>query len=352
METEALRRYGAPVQRGCWRMPPGLRLQGGAGASASHRTESPTLGSPGPPGRLISPGVHSGPNLPGSLKHVRPRRELTQTNAHGFNAQRARGPSIPPRAFVGATMLKYLLLLVMAWLSGIPGAGGLLLLGLYFLVFVYTTRYRGHYGRLSGSEKNSLILKSDVDKYDMRSQWDIIPWPRTAKHVIRKWTWDRIALDTQLKKSVETTSTALTKAYTTLEEYIGKHPTSKIHPYSGTLAVFDSSRRTHTPDQAFALVKKNVGMELGWTDQAICLLGGTFIVCAESYKDDIKEHFKKQNKKEQRMQSKTDAELSRFTWKFGQLVTTLSFPTGLADFIHSALIRISPWDRHAVVQYR
>ncbi|NBD13075.1 hypothetical protein [Corallococcus silvisoli] len=248
-------------------------------------------------------------------------------------------------------MFKYFLLLVMAWLSGIPGAGGLFLLGLYFLAFVYTTRYRGHYGRLSSSEKNSLILKSDVDKFDMRSQWDVFPWPRTAKHVIRKWTWDRIALDTQLKKSVETTSTALTKAYTVLEDYIDKHPTSKIHPYSGTLAVFDSSKRTHTPDQAFALVKKNVGLEMGWTDQAICLLGGSFIICAESYKDDIRKHFKENNKKEQRMKSKTNEELSRFTWKVGQLATTFSFPTGVGDFIHSALIRISPWDRHAVVKY-
>ncbi|WP_375760585.1 hypothetical protein [Corallococcus exercitus] len=249
-------------------------------------------------------------------------------------------------------MFKFFLLIVMAWLSGIPGAGGLLLLGLFFLYNYYSIRYRGFYGRLSESEAGALSLKSDVDKYDMRNQWDVIPWPGTAKHVIRKWTWDKIALDATLKKSVEKTNQALTKAYTALEKELKDNPKSGFHPYSGTLAVFDPTQLRHTPKQAFTLLQKSLGQEMAWSNQAICLLGGTFVICAESYKGDIKSFFKHEGREEPRMLAKTDAELSRFTWKLGQFATTLKFPTGFADFIHSVLRRVSPWDRHAVVRYQ
>ncbi|WP_152622705.1 hypothetical protein [Archangium violaceum] len=249
-------------------------------------------------------------------------------------------------------IIKLFLLFLMAWLRGIPGAGGLLLLGLYFF-YMLRFRYRGYYGRLSESEKATLRLQSDVDKHGMRSQWDIIPWPGTSKHVIRKWTWDRIALDTTLKKSVEKTSTSLTNALEKLDTYASQHSSSGHHPYSGTLAVFDSSKMRHTPAQALSLVSNTLARSSNaWTDQAICMLGGTFVICAESYKKDIKKHFDENNKKEPRMASGTDAELSRFTWKIGQFATTLRFPTGLADFLHSVLRRINPWDRHAVVKYR
>ncbi|OJT22969.1 hypothetical protein BO221_18915 [Archangium sp. Cb G35] len=247
-------------------------------------------------------------------------------------------------------MIKLFLLFLMAWLRGIPGAGGLLLLGLYLF---YMLRYRGYYGRLSEPEKATLRLQSDVGKHDMRSQWDVIPWPGTSKHVIRKWTWDRIALDTTLKKSVETTRASLSNALKKLDAYSKQHSSSGHHPYSGTLAVFDSSQMRHTPTEALDLVSSTlVKSGNDWTDQAICMLGGTFVICAESYKKDIKKHFDENKKKEPRMASGTDAELSRFTWKIGQFATTLKFPTGLADFLHSVLRRLNPWDRHAVVKYR
>jgi hypothetical protein len=249
-------------------------------------------------------------------------------------------------------MVKLFLLILMSWLSGIPGAGGLALLGLFFLCNLYSIRYRGYYGRLSEAETTALRLESDVEKYDMRSQWDVIPWPKTSKHVIRKWTWDRIALDATLKKSVEKTSASLTKAYESLDEHIKKHPATGFHPYSGTLAVLDSSRMRHTPTQALALVTTSLGKDKVWSNQAICMLGGTFVICAESYKKEVKNHFEQTKMQEPRMMSGTDAELSRFTWKIGQFATTLKFPTGFADFLRSALQRISPWDRHAVVEYQ
>lgn len=262
-------------------------------------------------------------------------------------------------------MLKeFFLLIVMAWLVGIPGASGLLLLGLFFFYQLYSLRYRGYHGRLSGEEERSLSLSKDVDKYDMRTQGDVLPlppvpflnssdpWLNTSKHVIRKWTWDRIALDTKLQNSMETTSQALTKAFKRLEDYSTRPADADHHPYSGTLAVFDSSRRTHTPLQALELVRKSRGQEVGWSNQAICALGGTFVICAESYKKAIKTHFEKEKMPEPRMMAKTDAELSRFTWKIGQFFMTLKFPTGFKDFLHSVARRLDPRDRHAIVNYR
>lgn len=249
-------------------------------------------------------------------------------------------------------MWKFFLLILMAWLSGIGGGGGLVLLLAYFFL-AYSIRYRGYYGRLSEQETNSLRLESDVDTYGMRSQWDVIPWRGTSKHVIRKWTWDKIALDTTFKKAIETSSNALSnssRALLAFAKKTGERTTTS--QYSGTLAVIDPSHnRSHTPRTALGLLREVCPNGNEWTNQAICVLGGTFIICAEAYKREVKQLFRDKSSLEPRMKYGTVAETSRITWKMGQLFLSPG-PASIGNFLKAVMARINPWDKHAVVSYR
>ncbi|ATB37168.1 hypothetical protein CYFUS_002589 [Cystobacter fuscus] len=250
-------------------------------------------------------------------------------------------------------MWKFFLLILMAWLSGIPGAGGLVLLVMFFLYLAYSIRYRGYYGRLSKEETKSLRLASAVDNNGMRSQWDVIPWPGTSKHVIRKWTWDRIALDTTIQNAMSEASKALTHASGELSKWIGeKAAGSSINPYSGTLAVIDQEhQKSHNPKTALALLHRVSSGYESWTNQAICTLGGTFIICAEAYKGEVKTAFQGKKKQEPRMKSGTVAETSRLTWKMGQLFLNPG-TASIANFLNAVFARINPWDKHAIVTYK
>lgn len=249
-------------------------------------------------------------------------------------------------------MVKFFLLILLAWLRGIPGAGGLILLVMYFL-WAYSIRYRGYHGRLTEEETNELRLESDVERHRMRGQWDAVPWLGTSKHVIRKWTWDKIALETTLQADLVKSSEALAKASGALSIWIGeKTPSSSMNPYSGTLAVVDQEhRKSHTPKTALALLHKVSLDSTSWTNQAICTLGGTFIICAEAYKHAVKSALQGKNQKELRMASGTAAETSRLTWKLGQLVLNTG-TVSIASFLKSVSARINPWDQHAIVKYK
>ncbi|RKH17037.1 hypothetical protein D7V77_36365 [Corallococcus sp. CA041A] len=59
----------------------------------------------------------------------------------------------------------------------------------------------------------------------MRGQWAVVPWWGTSKHVIRKWTWDQIALDTRLQKVMVKASGSLTRASEALSDLIEDNPT-------------------------------------------------------------------------------------------------------------------------------
>ncbi|NNC18081.1 hypothetical protein HJC22_20420 [Corallococcus exiguus] len=250
-------------------------------------------------------------------------------------------------------MWKFFLLLVMCWLSGLGGSTGLVLLVMFFLGNAYSIRYRGHHGKLTSDESRTLRLKSDVDTHRMRGQWDVVPWWGTSKHVIRKWTWDQIALDTRLQKVMEKASGSLTRASEALSDLIDKAlPGSSINPYSGTLAVVDASHaKSHTPKTALALLNKVSGGYKGWTNQAICTLGGTFIISADAYKGEVKSRLKLKSKTEPRMKSGTVAETSRLTWKMGQLFLSPGTPA-VMNFLKALFARINPWDKHAVIQYQ
>lgn len=249
-------------------------------------------------------------------------------------------------------MVKFFLLILLAWGRVIPGAGGLILLVMYFL-WAYSIRYRGFHGRLTEEETNSLRLASDVDRHDMRGQWDAVPWLGTSKHVIRKWTWDKIALEATIQEDMVKSSKALTKASGALSEWIGEKVFKpSLNPYSGTLAVVDEEHRTsHTPKTALALLKKVSSDYESWTNQAICTLGGTFIICAEAYKKDVKTALQEKNLKEPRMESGTAAETSRLTWKLGQVVLRTG-TVSIASFLKSVSARLNPKDQHALIQYK
>lgn len=250
-------------------------------------------------------------------------------------------------------MVKSLFLLILlAWLRAIPGAGGLILLVMYFL-WAYSIRYRGYYGRLTEEETNSLRLSSDVDRHRMRGQWDAVPWLGTSKHVIRKWTWDRIALETTLQADMVKSADALTKASGALSKWIDEKAfKSSMNPYSGTLAVVDQEHRTsHTPRTALALLNKVYSKSQSWDNRAICTLGGTFIICAEAYKHDVKGALQQKKLKEPRMESGTAAETSRLTWKLGQIVLNTG-TVSISSFLKSVAARINPWDQHAIIKYK
>lgn len=249
-------------------------------------------------------------------------------------------------------MVKFFLLILLAWLRGIPGAGGLILLVMYFL-WAYSIRYRGFHGRLTEEETTALRLESDVDSHDMRGQWDAVPWLGTSKHVVRKWTWDKIALEATIQEDMDKSANALTKASGALSRWIDEKPfKSSMNPYSGTLAVVDEEHRTsHTPKTALALLNKAYSKAESWTNQAICTLGGTFIICAEAYKKDVKSVLQEKNLQEPRMESGTAAETSRLTWKLGQIVLNTG-TVSIGSFMKSVSARLNPWDQHAIIKYK
>ncbi|NOK08760.1 hypothetical protein [Corallococcus exercitus] len=254
-------------------------------------------------------------------------------------------------------MLRFFLLALITWLRGYLGTGGFVFLLFFFIVNAYSVRYRGYYGRRALAKEEdtgALRLESEVDKKQMRSQWDVIPWPGTAKHVIRKWTWDRIALDTRIQRDMVATGESLTRASRALSDWIdNKVASTSKNPYAGTLAVIDDAHQwSHTPKSALALLNKVSGGYRNWDDKALCTLGGTFVVCGEAYKAPVKARIEKEKgKKEPRMKSGTVAETSRLTWKLGQVVLNFGWRSFDA-FLRALFARINPLDQHAVIQYR
>ena len=102
-------------------------------------------------------------------------------------------------------------------------------------------------------------------------------------------------------------SGSLTRASESLADWTDKKlPGKGINPDQGTLAVIDADHsKSHTPKTAVALLNKASMGYKTWTNQAICTLGGTFIICADAYKGEVKLRLKEKEKPEPRMKSGT-----------------------------------------------
>jgi hypothetical protein len=188
----------------------------------------------------------------------------------------------------------------------------------------------------------------------MRAHWDIIPGFGTNKAVVKKWEWDRIALKIEIGNKRNAT-TAFKAIHEALRGLLATGQMRATGKYARTLTVFDPGGRTnHTPVSAMALLEQAMPPDdKKWTDETVCVLGGALIICAEEYKGEIEGRAVSAELAPRRMERNTDADLSRLSFKIGQLLLgKVKSPADILDFLKTVATMMSPWDRHGAITYR